>query len=174
MLQYISLQWFFWKHSGDILDILRTSLPLRHLPSCNKVTQLWKKAREREWIYPLKMVIFHSYVSHYQRINPIQSHKTIIFLWVSYGFPMGFLWVSYGRPLDHHDAATGATDPERLPRCALRPRGLALLQRVPCLHCEGGPQTIAFLVGWFITTISLWFMVVITMAYGSNNYGLWQ
>ena len=34
-----------------------------------------------------QMVIFR-YVSHYQRVNPIKSHKTTIFLWFSYGFPM--------------------------------------------------------------------------------------
>ena len=28
-----------------------------------------------------------------QRVNPIKSHKTIIFLWFSYGFPMVFLCV---------------------------------------------------------------------------------
>ena len=27
-------------------------------------------------------------VSHNQRVNPIKSHKTIIFIWFSYGFPM--------------------------------------------------------------------------------------
>ena len=34
----------------------------------------------------MSMVIFHSHVSHYQRVNPIKSHKTSIFLWCSYGF----------------------------------------------------------------------------------------
>ena len=33
-----------------------------------------------------KMVIFHSYVSHYQRVNPITSHSTPIFLWLSRGY----------------------------------------------------------------------------------------
>ena len=33
------------------------------------------------------MVIFNSHVSHYQRENPIRSHKTTIFLWFSYGNP---------------------------------------------------------------------------------------
>ena len=30
---------------------------------------------------------------------PIKSHSTTIFLWYSYGFPMGFLWFSYGFPM---------------------------------------------------------------------------
>ena len=29
----------------------------------------------------------------YQRVHPIKSHWTTIFLWFSYGFPMVFLWL---------------------------------------------------------------------------------
>ena len=49
--------------------------------------------------------LFHSYVSHYQRLNPIKTHQTIIFPWFSYDFPtfprvfpcffMVFLWFSH-------------------------------------------------------------------------------
>ena len=42
--------------------------------------------------FPMKsMVIFHSYVGHYQRLNPMKSHETTIFLWFSYGFPLVWL-----------------------------------------------------------------------------------
>ena len=77
--------------------------------------------------FPLKTVIFHSYVSHYQRINPIKTPQ-ITFPWnhhfpmffLSYGFPMKppfsygfpfqwfshsttiFLWFSYGFPMKHY------------------------------------------------------------------------
>ena len=34
------------------------------------------------------MAIFNSYVTNYQRVYPIKSHKTTIFLWFSYSFPM--------------------------------------------------------------------------------------
>ena len=49
-------------------------------------------------------MIFHSYVSHNQRVNPIKSHSTTIFLWFFYGFPMVFLWfaqmvIFQGEPL---------------------------------------------------------------------------
>ena len=40
------------------------------------------------------MLIFHSYVAVYQKVNPIKSHEITIFLWFSYGFPMVFLWAS--------------------------------------------------------------------------------
>ena len=36
----------------------------------------------------ISMAIFNSYVSHYQRVYPIKSHWTTIFLWFSYGFPV--------------------------------------------------------------------------------------
>ena len=43
-------------------------------------------------IFPWKIVIFHSYVSHYQRVypikNPLNHHFPVDFLWFSYGFPM--------------------------------------------------------------------------------------
>ena len=35
------------------------------------------------------MVILHSYLSHYQRVNPIRIHEQI---WFSYFFTMVFLW----------------------------------------------------------------------------------
>ena len=47
---------------------------------------------------PCSMAIFSSYVSPYQRVNPIKSHETTIFLWSSYGFPMVFLWFSHPFP----------------------------------------------------------------------------
>ena len=34
------------------------------------------------------MAIFNSDVSHFQRVYPIKSHETTIFLWFSYGFPI--------------------------------------------------------------------------------------
>ena len=40
------------------------------------------------------MVIFHSYVTNYQRVYPIEFHETTIFLWFSYGFPM----ITYDTP----------------------------------------------------------------------------
>ena len=42
------------------------------------------------------MVIFHRYVSHYQRVNPIQTPLNHHFPIISYGIPMVFLWFSYG------------------------------------------------------------------------------
>ena len=39
---------------------------------------------------------FHSYVSHYQRVNPIKSHEEPPF---SYGFPMVFLMVYQRLPI---------------------------------------------------------------------------
>ena len=44
------------------------------------------------------MVIFHSYVAVYQRVN---LHFPMVFLWFSYGFPMVFLWFSYGFPIQN-------------------------------------------------------------------------
>ena len=41
----------------------------------------------------ISMVIFNSYVSHYQRLN---LHFPMVFLWFSYGFPMVFLWFTRG------------------------------------------------------------------------------
>ena len=38
------------------------------------------------------MVIFNSYISHYQRVNPCKSHENPIKPSFSYGFPMVFLW----------------------------------------------------------------------------------
>ena len=49
-----------------------------------------------EWMFPLKLVILHSYVTNCQRVNPItvyKSHSTTIFLWFSCGFPMVFLQI---------------------------------------------------------------------------------
>ena len=34
----------------------------------------------------MSMVIFNSYVTNDQRVNPIKSHKTTIFPWFSHGF----------------------------------------------------------------------------------------
>ena len=34
------------------------------------------------------VAMFNSHVSHYQKVNPKQSHESTIFLWFSYGFPM--------------------------------------------------------------------------------------
>ena len=39
------------------------------------------------------MAIFHSYVSHYQSVNPIKSHEEPPF---SYGFPLVFLCLAKG------------------------------------------------------------------------------
>ena len=47
----------------------------------------------------ISIAIFNSKVSVYQRVNPIKSHETSIFLWFSYGFLMVFLWFSYGFPV---------------------------------------------------------------------------
>ena len=33
--------------------------------------------------------MLHSYVIHDQRVNPIKSHETTMFLWFSYGLPEG-------------------------------------------------------------------------------------
>ena len=38
---------------------------------------------------------FQSKLFNCQRVNPIKSYQTIIFLWFPYGFPMLFLWFSY-------------------------------------------------------------------------------
>ena len=44
--------------------------------------------------FPIKKVIFHSYVSHYQRIKhheiPLNHHFPMVFLCFSHGFPMVF------------------------------------------------------------------------------------
>ena len=42
------------------------------------------------------MVIFHTYVSHYQRVYSIKSHKTTIKPPFNHHFPMVFPWFSYG------------------------------------------------------------------------------
>ena len=34
------------------------------------------------------MAMFLSYVTNYQRVNPIKKDSTTIFPWISYGFPM--------------------------------------------------------------------------------------
>ena len=44
--------------------------------------------QSKQWVFPWNIVIFHSYVSHYQRRNPIKSHNTTIFLGFSHGFIM--------------------------------------------------------------------------------------
>ena len=53
-------------------------------------------AQSKYLIFPLKMVDLSIAMLVYQRLNiplnPIKSHKTTIFLWFSYGFPMVFLW----------------------------------------------------------------------------------
>ena len=48
---------------------------------------------------PLQMAIFHSDVAVYQRVNPIKSHETTIFLLFSYQNPMKILWSSYQHPI---------------------------------------------------------------------------
>ena len=53
-------------------------------------------AIEMSWVFPLNMVIFQFVILNYQRVSSIKSHKTTIFLWFSYGFPMVLLWCSYG------------------------------------------------------------------------------
>ena len=49
---------------------------------------------EKWWIFPVRKLLVI-----YQRLYPMKSHSTTIFLWFSYGFPMGFPifpWFSYG------------------------------------------------------------------------------
>ena len=49
------------------------------------------------------MAIFHSYVSHYQGLNPIKSHNTTMFLGFFPWFSYVFLWFSNGLPPCSHD-----------------------------------------------------------------------
>ena len=46
------------------------------------------------------MVIFHSFLYVYQRVN---LHFPMVFLWFSYDFPI-VLWFSYCFPIIFHDA----------------------------------------------------------------------
>ena len=59
------------------------------------------------------MVIFHSYVTNYQRVNPMKSHETTIFLWFSYGFPtmdIAFITPSCPGEASHATARARAGD----------------------------------------------------------------
>ena len=48
---------------------------------------------------PCSITVFHSYVRHYQRVNPIKSHQTTIFPWFSYGFPVNSCPQLQNRPV---------------------------------------------------------------------------
>ena len=56
-----------------------------------------------KWVFPLKIVIFHSNMLVYQRVNPIKTPWNhhfpmvfpMVFLW-NHHFPMVFLWFSHG------------------------------------------------------------------------------
>ena len=76
------------------------SMVFRHIPSGN-LTWLWKDPPFSMSKSAISMAIFHGYVSHYQRVNPIQRiikdpsknhHKIPSDPSFSYGFPMAFLW----------------------------------------------------------------------------------
>ena len=61
-------------------------------------------------------IIFNSYVSHYQRVYPIKSHETTIFLWFSHVFSMVFHRIIAIEPIQadqqrwpwHYDVNVGA------------------------------------------------------------------
>ena len=73
-------------------------------------------------VFPLKMLVFHSYVNVYQRINSIKSHQTTIILWFSHGFPIGNGFIS-GPPAATPGAALPAAS------CLLRSRRGSLAGR---------------------------------------------
>ena len=54
------------------------------------------------WFSSLWKVTFHSYVNVYQRVNPLNSHQTTIFLWFSYGFPIVFGDLHFPKPQKYH------------------------------------------------------------------------
>ena len=82
------------------------------------------------------MAMFHSYVSHIQRVNPIKSHEQPPF---SYGFPMDFrisLW-SYGLPMVFcRSPSAELSDTAPPPRCSQR-RGQ---RRFPGVRSRPGHQ----------------------------------
>ena len=57
-----------------------------------------------ETTHELSMAIFHSYITHdqNQRVYPIKSHETTMFLWFSHGFPH-VAWRNVARSLRLHE-----------------------------------------------------------------------
>ena len=68
-----STQWMvFWKMRFDCCQSILRGLSIRHweVPS-GKLTVCYWKWPIYSWIYPWKMMIFHSYVNVYQRVNKL-------------------------------------------------------------------------------------------------------
>ena len=86
--------WVVTFQVGFVISIfLRLIYPLVILHSCGKSPfYSWEST-----ISMVSIVMFNSYAAmvSYQRVNPIKSPQTTIFLWFSYGFTLVFLWLQW-------------------------------------------------------------------------------
>ena len=86
----------------------------------------------------ISMAMFNSYGSHNQRVYPIKSHETIIFLWFSYGFPPDSTAKRFLSKDPHRSQLCRRLGESHLPvpdglRCAplLAPQWTAATERLP-------------------------------------------